>query len=207
MNATFACAQIQYKIRVHEKLVKTVQGEKADAGNMVKKIEEQTRMLKKESAKRGCVDLSNTEGANNVYLKKTLLDNAFYQYCDYRHYLQYLKTNVSTRLSKFYESEKKRSPDTVTNPDAKESSLSVEKAVNGILSSMSKIDVEIAHTREVFPQSMVAYAEFERTYASHVVLLMITEDYRLLRESLKKIMNPLGQVIYKASNAQSPFSR
>lgn len=37
-------------------------------------------------------------------------------------------------------------------------------------------------------------------------MLFILEDYVLLRDSLKKVMNPLGQVIYKASNAQSPKS-
>lgn len=65
---------------------------------------------------------------------------------------------------------------------------------------------EIEHTREVFPQSLVAYNEFERTYASHVVMLFVLEDYALLRDTLKKVMNPLGQVIYKASNAESPKS-
>lgn len=51
---------------------------------------------------------------------------------------------------------------------------------------------------------MIAYNEFERTYASHVVMLFILEDYSLLRDSLKKVMNPLGQNKCKSSNAQSP---
>lgn len=198
-NALFACAQIGFKIRTHESIIQTIRGEKADTGNMVKQLETQTRMLRQEGEKRKCTDVSSISDGKGLFLKKILLDNAFYQYCDYRHYLQYLKTNISTRVSKFSKDQKE-------NPD-QEGSFSTEKAVTDILQSSSKIDAEIAHTREVFGQAMVAYTEFERTYASHVVLLFITEDYRLLRESLKKIMNPLGQVIYKTSNAQSPYSR
>ncbi|MDQ1343745.1 MAG: hypothetical protein QG650_465 [Patescibacteria group bacterium] len=81
--------------------------------------------------------------------------------------------------------------------------INAEERVSKVGNAFGSIDREIAHTREVFPQSMVAYNEFERTYASHVVSLFVLEDYVLLRDSLKKIMNPLGQSIYKASNAQS----
>ena len=49
---------------------------------------------------------------------------------------------------------------------------------------------------------MVAFTEFEKTYASHVVLEFILQDYINLRDSLKQVMNPIGQVIYKASNKQ-----
>lgn len=73
-----------------------------------------------------------------------------------------------------------------------------------IIHSANKITQEIAHTREVFPQAMVAFTEFEKTYASHIVLEFILQDYIDLRDSLKKLLNPIGQVIYKISNAQSP---
>jgi hypothetical protein len=69
----------------------------------------------------------------------------------------------------------------------------------------SKITTEINHTKEIFPQAMVAFSEFEKTYASHVLLEFILQDYIDLRVSLKKLLNPIGQVIYKASNAQAPM--
>lgn len=150
-----------------------------------------------------------------MYLKKDLLDTAYYQYCDYRHYLQYLKTNVSSRLAEFNEAEKKRmealgqaaaNRDNAFSAFEAPPSVSTEKGLEGIVASMSKVDQEIAHTKEAFPQAILAYQEFERTYGPHVAMLIVTEDYRLLRESLKRTMNPLGQVIYKASNAQSPHA-
>lgn len=206
MNGIFACAQINYKIRVHEQLLKTVKGEKADSGNTVKKIEEQTRMLRQELSKRKCADRTATEGKSNVLMKKDLLRQSTYEYCNYRHYLQYLKSNAQYRLANFIDAEEKRKGATANAENAPSPSGPVEKLAESVGGIVVRIDQEISHTREVFPQSMVAYTEFERTYASHVVMLFILEDYALLRDSLKKVMNPLGQVIFKASNAQSPFS-
>ena len=51
---------------------------------------------------------------------------------------------------------------------------------------------------------MIAFTEFEKTYAAHIILTFIQQDYLALRESLKQLLNPIGQVIYKISNAQSP---
>lgn len=208
MNGIFACAQINFKIRTHEQLLKTVRAEKADGGNTVKKIEEQTKLLKQELSRRNCANRTSTEGKANVFMKKDLLNQTTYEYCNYRHYLQYLKANAQNRLSKFIEAEearKKSKGETVSEDASKAAkSGSSEELLASSASVVSSIDSEIRHTREVFPQAMIAYNEFERTYGSHVVMLFILEDYSLLRDSLKKIMNPLGQVIYKASNAQSP---
>ncbi len=204
VNAVFACAQIGFKIRIHDRIIASVRGEDAASGNLVRRIEDQTRMLRQEANKRGCADLSSTQSKDNVYLKKDVLDNAFYQYCDYRHYLSYLKTNGASRLAEFREAGKTLAPE---GAPAAAAPLSSEEAVAGIVEASSRIDREIAHTKEVFPNALLAYQEFERTYGPHVALLILTEDYRLLRDSLKQVMNPLGQVIYKASNAQSPYSR
>lgn len=207
MNGIFACAQINFKIRTHESLLKTIKGEKADSGNTAKKIEEQTKMLRKELGKRHCADRTSTEGKANVMMKKMVLNQSTMEYCNYRSYLQYLRFNAQYRMSAFVEAETKRRQGDSPKGEASSSSLgSAEDAGNAISDVVVSISQEIEHTREVFPQALVAYNEFERTYASHVVMLFVLEDYALLRDSLKKVMNPLGQVIYKASNAESPKS-
>jgi hypothetical protein len=66
------------------------------------------------------------------------------------------------------------------------------------------IEKEIYHTRKVYPLALAGYAEFERTYWQHLLLLLIQEDYITLREQLKNLLNPIWQVLYKVSNAQSP---
>lgn len=108
MNGVFACAQINFKIRTHESLLKTVKGEKADSGNTAKKIEEQTKMLRKELGKRHCADRTSTEGKANVMMKKMVLSQSTMEYCNYRSYLQYLKFNAQYRMGSFVLAEQKR---------------------------------------------------------------------------------------------------
>ncbi len=208
MNGIFACAQINFKIRTHENLLKTIKGEKADSGNTAKKLEEQTKKLRLELTRRHCADRTSTDGKGNVMMKGMVLNQTAKEYCNYRHYLQYLKSNAQNRISSFVTAEEKRRSDgAAKSPEAGSKALgSAEEAGIAVANLTVSIGQEIDHTREVFPQSMLAYKEFERTYASHVVMLFVLEDYMLLRDTLKKVMNPLGQVIYKASNAESPKS-
>jgi hypothetical protein len=131
-------------------------------------------------------------------LRKSLLDNTTYQYCNYRQYLYYLDYTSKNTLNTYYASKNTLGAED-KNPLKDTSSVAIDIAI-----SANKIVSEIAHTKEVFPQAMVAYAEFEKTYASHIILEFILQDYIDLRDSLKKLLNPIGQVIYKASNAQSP---
>jgi hypothetical protein len=63
---------------------------------------------------------------------------------------------------------------------------------------------EIAQTQGVFREAFESFREFDRNYASHVLLILIEDRYRVLREYLRDTMNPIGQVIYQASNATSP---
>ena len=111
MNGIFACAQINFKIRTHENLMKTIKGEKADSGNTAKKIEEQTKKLRLELTRRHCADRTSTDGKDNVMMKGMVLDQTTKEYCNYRHYLQYLKSNAQNRISAFVAAEEKRRSD------------------------------------------------------------------------------------------------
>lgn len=108
MNGIFACAQINFKIRTHENLLKTIKGEKADSGNTAKKLEEQTKKLRLELTKRHCADRTSTDGKGNVMMKRTVLNQTAKEYCNYRHYLQYLKDNARYRLADYVDAETKR---------------------------------------------------------------------------------------------------
>jgi len=88
--------------------LKSIKGAKADSGNTAKKIEEQTRMLRKELTKRHCADRTSTEGKGNIMMKKMVLSQSTMEYCNYRSYLQYLKFNAQYRMSGFVQAETKR---------------------------------------------------------------------------------------------------
>lgn len=133
--------------------------------------------------------------SSELSLKKAVLDNTTYQYCNYRQYLYYLDYTSKNTLNNFYASKNgSGNVSSFQNTDA--AALEIAQSANRIVS-------EIAHAKEVFPQAMVAYTEFEKTYASHVILEFILQDYINLRTTLKQLLNPIGQVIYKISNAQA----
>lgn len=111
MNGIFACAQVNFKIRTHENLLKTIKGEKADSGNTAKKLEEQTKKLRLELTRRHCADRTSTDGKDNVMMKGMVLDQTAKEYCNYRHYLQYIKSNAQNRISAFVQAEQKRRSD------------------------------------------------------------------------------------------------
>ncbi|MDD5377023.1 MAG: hypothetical protein PHH16_02790 [Candidatus Gracilibacteria bacterium] len=190
MGTIYACAVMNAKIRIINDLVTKIPSTQS---NMKQKLKNQLSSLQK-SAKQKCRVVQDT---SELSVKKTLLDNTTYQYCNYRQYLYYLDNASKNSLASYYKA---------NGIAASGSSLltNTDSAVQEIALSANRITEEIAHTKEVFPQAMVAFTEFEKTYASHILMELILQDYLDLRDSLKKLLNPIGQVIYKASNAQSP---
>ncbi len=66
-----------------------------------------------------------------------------------------------------------------------------------------QVNNEIVRAKDVYPQALVAFRDFERTYAAHTVLLFIIDDYQQLRENLKNMISPISQFLYKQYNAQT----
>ena len=197
MGAVYACAVMNAKVRIIDNLITKIP---MTQSNIKQKLKNQVSSVRKTMDAKTCREVQDT---SELSFKKTLLDNTTYQYCNYRHYLYYLDNASKKSLDTYY----KLRHDNGTNTDADENNNLLKDTDSGateIVRSANKIRSEIAHTKEVFPQAMVAFAEFEKTYASHILLELILQDYIDLRESLKQLLNPIGQVIYKASNAQSP---
>lgn len=192
MGATYACAVMNAKIRIINTLLTKIP---VTQSNLKKQLSDQSKNLRKnfETGKK-CREIKDT---SELSVKNSLLDNTTYQYCTYRHYLAYLESASKNSLDAYYNAVKKSNP----TPSVLDNTDAVAKKM---AQSASAIQEEITHSKEVFPQAMVAFTEFERTYASHIILEFILQDYIKLRDSLKQLLNPIGQVIYKASNAQSP---
>lgn len=192
MGAIYTCAVMNAKIRITDNLLTKIPTKQS---NLKERVTKQLLYTRKTMEQRGCREVKNT---SELSLKKSLLDNTTYQYCNYRQYLYYLDNASKKSISDYYnphQGSASNAPNLIGNTDI---------AAQEIAHSAGKIRAEIAHTKEVYPQAMVAFNEFEKTYASHVLMEFILQDYIDLRDSLKQLLNPIGQVIYKASNAQSP---
>lgn len=190
MGAIYACAVINAKIRIIDTLLVKIPSTQS---NLKERLTKQSTYLKDNIEKNGCL---KTTDSSELSLKKTLLDDTTYQYCNYRQYLFYLNSASKESLDIYYSG--------TTSNNRSNPLDNTEVVAQKIAQSANKITNEITHTKEIFPQALVAFNEFEKTYASHIILEFILQDYLDLRESLKRVMNPIGQVIYKASNAQSP---
>lgn len=191
MGRIYACAVMNAKVRIIGNMLKIPKTQ----SNITTKLTKQLALMRTKFDKEGCREIANTAESS---FRKALLDNTTYQYCNYRQYLYYLDTTSKKSLDTYYKNKKGTTPND-TNP-----LVNTDIAASAMARSASKITAEIAHVKEVYPQAMVAFTEFEKTYPSHIILGFILQDYVDLRDSLKKLLNPIGQVIYKASNAQSP---
>jgi|GEM_PF-1305919 len=193
MGTVYACAVLNAKLKIIKNLLNNVTIAKS---NIKQGLEKQESLLSKQLDTKFCRNIS--EDKKELSIKKILLDNTTYQYCNYRQYLYYLDYSSRNNLDTYFKS--KNIPNGTTDSSALKET---DGAATYTKYQNEHIKQEIAHVKEVFPQAMVAYTEFERTYASHVILELILQDYIDLRSTLKQLLNPIGQVIYKISNCQS----
>lgn len=177
MGAIYTCAVINAKIRIIDSLLIKIPSAQS---NLKQRLQEQSKLLKKNIETKSCGNITDT---SELSLKKILLDNTTYQYCNYRQYLYYLSNASKESLDTYYSG-------TISNNRSNPLD-NTEVIAQKIAQSANKITDEINHTKEIFPQAMIAFNEFEKTYASHIILEFILQDYIDLRESLKRLMNPI----------------
>lgn len=132
----------------------------------------------------------NYWGNDEVYNKKTVLDQTTYELCRYTNYLEYLK---------YYYSDLKNS----TQWGESKKSFWITELINKHTSIQSEINNEMEHTFKVFPVVFNAYSEYENNFPIHVLLELIRDDFVTFRDKLYETISPINQLAYKISNAMS----
>lgn len=227
MNSIYRCAILNAKLNIWNSIIKIVKN--PDASAVTKKITSDAKKIKQQLTKYGCRNVGiqgkNSENVNsstgtlNMWpepsIKKELLDNTIYQYCTYRYYLSYLRDQYENNLPVFVKwATLKNKTEVQAELDKGKGGVdkffnnmsTAEKMAIYIATNTSQVDQEIVKIRQTYKTALIAYGEFERTYGIHILLTFIYEDYRMLRDNLRSMLNPIGQVIYKIQNAQSPGS-
>lgn len=74
---------------------------------------------------------------------------------------------------------------------------------NDMNSRYVQIRNDLSRATSTLPKALVAYREMERTYAVHLMLIIIYDDYLELRENLNSYLSTVSQIFEKAKNAQS----
>ncbi|MBP8017090.1 hypothetical protein KAZ01_03720, partial [Candidatus Gracilibacteria bacterium] len=194
-NAIFNCAILHTRLKIGESILKYLKGSKK--GEIVKKIEQQNKNTKTQ-IKAKCTELLNDTTAS---YKQILLDNVTWHYCFYRYYLDYLNSFSRNNINSFLKKVKDKNQKS-TNIFTSTNQETVENVMGYLNKQKNMISDEINHVRTTYEQSLIAYQEFENTYGIHVMLLFIYDDYLQTRENIKKLLNPIGQLIYKIPKAQ-----
>lgn len=76
--------------------------------------------------------------------------------------------------------------------------------MNDVATKNIQIARESKRAQDLYKLSFQSFSEFERTYELHLWLTVLYEDFINIRDNFKRLLNPIGQVIYKIVNAQSP---
>jgi hypothetical protein len=195
MNRLFACAIIDSRLssivwlqEIVNKKVRT-------------KSDEFTKTLKNESEKYNKLRIS-MKCAIDENGKKfdigSLTDTAAYQYCGYRHYLNYLDANTSN-VKSLQDIEKN-----IGTGDGTQTVKNISDYTKQSNIYSSSIAREIVRADTTLPKALRTFLEMDQTYQIHILLAdFIYADYVNLRKSLAYYMVLSSQLYQKAFNAQS----
>ncbi len=201
MNSIYACAVLNTKLRIHTKLMDTF---RPTGSNIVNRLKQSSDQITRRIDELQCRNIANDGGDGaELSLKKEIIGQTTYEYCNYRHYLYYVDYSVKHRLGDVLSTMKKKKALLNGATDEYDQFKTTDSVAKGLAEVATRADSEIARTRDVYSAAFDSYTDFERNYASHVIMILIEDRYALLRDFLRETMNPIGQVIYLASNATS----
>lgn len=96
MGAIYSCAVMNAKVRIINNLLTQIPSTQS---NLKKRLSEQSKLLEKNIENKSCRKITDM---SELSLKKALLDNTTYQYCNYRQYLYYLNSVSKESLDVYY---------------------------------------------------------------------------------------------------------
>lgn len=82
-----------------------------------------------------------------------------------------------------------------------------DAAVQRMTAWLSKLDAERTRAKVTVPKAVMAFAEMDRTYTTHILLVIIYDDYLKLRDHLNTYLAIVSQTFEKAYNAQDANNR
>lgn len=198
MNKIFSCAVAAGRSNQITKLQEIVKAkypsQSSDIQEKVKKEVDRYNRIKESIP--NCDQNSSNEDGNQLIVDR-LTQSTMVEYCTYSYYLDYLGANVENDYATMAQIENK-----VGNPASPRTASTISSAAQDMSSRMKSIQNELNRANDTLPKVLTAYREMERTYITHVLLVIIYDDYLTLRDNLNSYMSALSQLFEKANNAQ-----
>ena len=173
--------------QLNEKLIKSTDKTGILKTKVLPKIEKKLKKIDQLMTKNKCQTIKQKDKKKAV--KKIVLDQWTLQYCNYKYFLKYIQYLEDNDLKK--------------NFPEWETEISAKKLWEIIIENKNTIQNEIEHTDKMYQIAFETYTQYDSFIKIHIILELLKEDYRTLRDKLYQTLHPINQVIYKIINAQS----
>lgn len=201
MDTFFACAVVASRYEKIVKLEETIDKKYPSKGSDIKeKLKKEKNRYERLKNQMRCQ--LNTGSEETVKIIDKLSNSATKEYCHFTFYMTYLGENVRSNFTKIQEVEKSLKTENIAR-----SSRSTDEALGDITKKARSIEAEITRARDTLPKALVAYREMERTYTTHLLLVIVYDDYLTLRNQLSSYLSAVSQLYEKAFNAQDANKR
>ena len=142
---------------------------------------------------------STTPPVKSSLVTSRMVNSVVLQNCHYTKYLTYLESRIDEDMSNTLTIDTQ-----IGTGDAKEIPTDTDTMRRILGQRREQIRIEIALAQRTLPRAILAYQEMARTYAAHLMLVIVYDDYVRLRDNLAKYTSATSQLFEKAYNAMTP---
>ena len=192
-NTIFACGVIASRQDKLKRLKEAIKG-KNSTSDIQKSIDKEERKYEQIMVKMNC-NQNMSEKADDKIIDR-LSRSAMLEYCGYTYYLDYLDENLRNDYTKTITLD-----DTIGTQSGTKLARDTEQFATAISGYRNKLASDRARANDTVPKAIMAFQEMDRTYITHLLLVIIYDDYLQLRDNLNKYLSIVSQTFEKAFNA------
>lgn len=200
MNTLFDCAVMESRIGIMSAL-KATKALKSQS-EIINKLNNEFAVLNtqyKQCLPDSSVTYSPEPTVFSRQINMRMVKTAWLQYCHYRKYLSYIESSINDDITNTLKTEQN-----IGSAQPQQLLQTSDELAGDLIQRQNQLSSEIMRADRSIPRAITAFQEMQRTYAAHLMLVIIYDDYVRLRDNLNRYMNPVSQLFEKAFNAMTP---
>jgi len=132
-------------------------------------------------------------------ISERIVNTATLQYCHYTQFISYLDAELNNNITPTLQTEMQ-----IGAGDDRALPSNSDILSQTLIQRQSQIKNELIRAERALPRAILGFKEMQKTYAAHLLLTIIYDDYVRLRDNLHRYLSPVSQLFEKAYNAMSP---
>jgi flagellar biosynthesis chaperone FliJ len=198
MNKAFASAIILTRLEILDTMRKTLSEKLGKnfseiSSKIDREAEKLTQLLNQKWWK------TETTKETAILARDRMVQTVMIEHCSYQQYLSYIRANIEANDRAITELENSIR----TNPENRYVPQTIAGFRQSVSSRRTAIDQEIVRSENTIKKAIYAFKSMEQSYAAHILLVIIYDDYARLRQNLITYFNANTQYFEKAYNAQN----